>query len=199
MNKFKKELKVQGVDGKLPTMYNMYNKDGKYVGKINYNFEKIQNKWLNGITIFLETQNGKIVMQHRGNTKLNANQDDFCSGHIDNSETVLQTAYREAREELGLKESDIRNLTKILKPIPLNFNGRKFFIQFLYGKVNSKNIKIDNKEVEFYYEEEIEVALKNLREGKTKFPYESNEKEFERIIEEFQKIRQFYKDNQQIR
>ena len=50
INKFKKGLKVKSVDLKLPTMYNMYNEDGKYLGRINPSYEKMQNKWLNGIT-----------------------------------------------------------------------------------------------------------------------------------------------------
>lgn len=190
MNKFKKGLKVKSADLKLPTMYNMYNEDGKYVGKINHSYEKMQNKWLNGVTIFLETQNGKIIMQHRGNTKLNPNQDDFCSGHVDNNETYIQTAYREIKEELGLEEYDVKRLTKILEPIILNFNGRKFYIQFFYGKVNNENIKIDNKEVTSYYEEEVSLAFKRLREGKTKFPYNADEKKFEEIIEEFHRIKE---------
>lgn len=196
INKFKKGLKVKSVDLKLPTMYNMYNEDGKYLGRINPSYEKMQNKWLNGITIFLETQNGNIIMQHRGNTQLNPNEDDFCSGHVNNSETFIQTAYREAKEELGLEENEIKNLTKILNPIPLNFNGRKFFIQFFYGKINSQNIKIDNNEVMSYYEEEISLALEKLRNGKTKFPYNYNKKGFEDIIKELHKIREQIKENQ---
>lgn len=190
MNKFKKGLKVKDIDLKLPTMYKMYTEYGEYVGMINHNYEKQQNKWLNGITILLETQNGKIIMQNRGNTKLNPNQEDFCSGHVDNNETYMQTAYREAKEELGLEEYEIKNLTKILEPIPLNFNGRKFFIQFFYAKVNSENIKIDNEEVTSYHEEEESIAFNRLREGKTKFPYNTNKEKFEEIIKEFQKIKE---------
>jgi len=200
MNKFKENLKIkeEKINGNnLPTMYKIYNKKGKYLGRINHSYEKIQNNWINGICIFLETENGKIVMQHRGNTSLNAKQDDFCSGHVDNDEVYMQAAYREAREELGLEEEKIKYLTKILEPLPLNFEGRKFFIQFFYAKTNSKDIVIDHKEVESYYEEEIELAFNKLREGKTKFPYKGNEEEFEKLIEEVKSIRKRCKSKEQ--
>lgn len=185
MNKFKENLKIKGATikgDKLPTMYNMYDKDGSYIGKINHDYEKMQNRWLKGICIFLETEQGKIIMERRGNTKLNPYEDDFCSGHVEDDEIHIQAAYREAREELGLKETDIENLKLIGEEIPLIFSGRKFLIQFLYGKTNSKKIIIDEKEVSKYYQEEPEIAFQKLREGKTKFPYKGNEKNFEEII-----------------
>lgn len=186
MNNFKERLKVKSVEikeNKFPTMYNMYDEKGSYIGKINHNYEKMQNRWLKGVCIFFETEQGKILMEHRGNTKLNPNEDDFCSGHIEENETYLQAAYREAREELGLMENDIERLTLIGNETPLVFSGRKFFIQFLYGKINSKKIEIDNKEVESYYQEELEIAFQKLRDEKTKFPYKGNEGIFEEIIE----------------
>ena len=186
MKEFRERLKFENVrinGNKFPTMYNMYDENKLYIGKINHNHEKIQNRWLKGISIFFETEQGKILMERRGNTKLNPGEADFCSGHVENEETYMQAAYREAREELGLMEHDIEKLKLIEKEVPLIFSGRKFFIQFLYGKIDSKKIKIDNEEVENYYQEEPEIAFKKLRDGKTKFPYQGREKEFEKIIE----------------
>lgn len=186
MNEFKERIKFKSAEikgNKLPPMYDMYDENGVYVGKINQNYEKMQNRWLKGICIFLETEQGKILMEHRGNTKLNPNEDDFCSGHVEENETYLQAAYREAREELGLMENDIKRLTLIGNETPLIFAGRKFLIQFLYGNIDSKKIKIDNKEVESYYQEEQEIAFQKLRDEKTKFPYKGNEEIFEEIIE----------------
>ncbi len=196
MNKFKKGLKVKSVDLKLPTMYNMYNEDGMYVGKINPSYEKIQNKWLKTITILFETEDEKLLMQQRGNTQLTPNQLDFCSGHVENEETYIQTAYREAKEELGLDYNKISNLTQILEPLPIGYKEKGFFIQFFYGKINSKYIKIDHKEVESYIKEDISLAFQKLRDRKTRFPYNCNEKGFENIIQEFHKIREQIKENQ---
>lgn len=195
MNEFKERLKPKKIvikGNKFPKMYKMYNKKGENIGEINHNYEKMQKKWLKGICIFLETEQGKILMERRGNTKLNPYEDDYCSGHVEDDETYMQAAYREAREELGLQENQIEKLTLIQKEVPLIFAGRKFLIQFLYGKINTKNIKIDNVEVEKYYQEEPEEAFKKLREGKTKFPYKGNEEALEQIIEHvIEKINEF--------
>lgn len=193
MNKFKEKLRVESaqVNGKkLPDMYNVYDKDKQYLGKINQDYEKKQNNWLKGVCVFLETENGKIIMEHRGNTKLNPNEDDYCSGHVDENETSIQAVYREMEEELGLSKEKVTNLTKILEAIPLEFAKRKFFIQFFYAKIKSKDIMIDNKEVESFYEEEKELAFKKLRQGKTKFPYKGNEETFEKLIQEVEKVRE---------
>jgi len=177
----------------------MYNQSQNYIGKINNRYEKMQNRWLKGISIFLITENGKIVMEKRGNVKLNPYEDDFCSGHVEEKngylETYIQAAYREAEEELGLKPYQVKDLTSIQNPVPLVFKDRKFFIQFFCAKIDSKNITKDYKEVKDYYEEDIEQVIKKLREDRTKFPYRQNKDEIEKIIMELESI--IIKDKEQ--
>lgn len=166
MNEFKeklqkeyREFKKATINGKLENYYKVYDSKSNVLGKINTKFEKIQGQWLKGISVFPITEDGKIIFEKRANTKVTPNEVDICSGHVDNEENSIQSAYREMEEELGINSENIELLQEIGNEIPLIFTGnRKFFIQFYMAIVKKSHIDKQDKEVE-------EIFTKELKEG----------------------------------
>ena len=75
--------------------------------------------------------------------------------------------------------------------VPLVFKGnRKFFIQFYASIIEKRSggLELQKEEVDHTEEVPLEEGFRLIREGKTKFPYEGKEEEFEEI---FEAIREF--------
>ena len=199
MNEFKKRLKLtEEIKPKnnKKNYYIMYNEKKQKIGKIYADYEELQNNWLKGVSIFVITEDGKLVIEKRAqDTKLTPGQIDLCSGHRDNDEKGKSSAYRELKEELGIKKRQVLKLKKIRSEVPLIFKGdRKFFIQFYAGiiKQRKSNLELQEEEVSKIEEVPLEEGFELIREGKTKFPYFGREKEFEEI---FEKITEFCKEH----
>ena len=173
--------------------YKLYDDRGNEIGRINPLFEKKQSNWLKGVSIFLLTDDGKLVLEKRSkNTNLTPNDMDLVSGHRDEEEKGKKAAYRELKEELGIKPKKVLALKKVKHETPMVFKGgRNFFISFYVTKLKKKIDYLDFQEAEV--EDVMMVPLQEgfnlIRENKTKFPYTGNEKKFEEI---FEKVELFY-------
>lgn len=212
MNEFKKSLRSEKkvtherkIKSKPQTwqFYKTYKK-GKngnkiYQKKISTKSELNQNDYLGGVSCFIIDQNGNILIEKRGNTKITAGEMDLCSGHIDNNETPTQAMIREYVEELHKGNIDeqeqaryeaLSNLKK-LDELDLVFknkgNERKFFIQFYVMKTKLNKLTIQKEEISDIEWIPMEKAFDLIRQGKTKFPYDKRyEKIFEQVREHYQ-------------
>lgn len=173
--------------------YKLYDERGNEIGRINPLFEKKQSNWLKGVSIFLLTHDGKLVLEKRSkNTNLTPSDIDLVSGHRDEEEKGKKAAYRELKEELGIKKKKVLSLKKVKHETPLVFKGgRNFFISFYVTKLKKQIDYLDFQEAEV--EDVMIVPMQEgfdlIRESKTKFPYSGNEKKFEEI---FKKVELFY-------
>ncbi len=212
MNDFKKSLRSENKERKTKKMENTQQawqffktykkgKSGKktYQKRISTKSELNQNDYLGGVSCFIIDENGNILIEKRGNTKITAGEMDLCSGHIDNNETPTQAMIREYVEELhkgDINEQEqarneaINNLKK-LDELDLVFknkgNERKFFIQFYLMKTKLKRLTIQKEEISDIEWISMEKAFDLIRQGKTKFPYDKRyEKIFEQVREHYQ-------------
>ena len=196
MNEFKMKLKTNKLikPQEEENYYIIYDENKKEIGCINAKYEKMQQQWLKGISVFVITKEGKLILEQRTkNTSITPNEVDLCSGHRDNNEKGKKTAFRELKEELGIRKKRILKLKKIKKEVPLIFKGkRKFYIQFYMAIVNDNKNKIQKSEVDSVIEIPLQEGFEMIRQGKTKFPYVGNEEKFEKIFEKIEK--KFYKE-----
>lgn len=184
--------------------YKTYKKrnDGNkiYQNRISQKSELNQNDYLGGVSCFILDENGNILIEKRGNTKITAGEIDLCSGHIDNNETPTQAMIREYVEELhkgDINEQEqarneaINNLKK-LDELDLVFknkgNERKFFIQFYVMKTELNKLTIQKEEISDIEWISMEKVFELIRQGKTKFPYD---KRYEKI---FKQVREHYQE-----
>lgn len=191
-------------DFKKWQFYKTYKKrnDGNkiYQNRISQKSELSQSDYLGGVSCFILDDNGNILIEKRGNTKITAGEIDLCSGHIDNNETPTQAMIREYVEELhkgDINEQEqarneaINNLKK-LDELDLVFknkgNERKFFIQFYVMKTELKKLTIQKEEISDIEWIPMEKVFELIREGKTKFPYD---KRYEKI---FKQVREHYQE-----
>lgn len=174
--------------------YRLYNELGKEIGWIDPIYEKTQFNYLKGVTLFLLTREGDLILEKRDkNTRLTSGALDAISGHCDNHEKTKKTVYREAKEELGIKKKNITKVKKIATNVPLRFSGeRNFFISFFVSELRKKNkkFKLQKKEVEDVIVMPMQEGFDLIRKNLTKFPYTGNEEIFENI---FRKVELFYK------
>lgn len=180
--------------------YKIYDEKGTEIGRINPLFEKRQSNWLKGVSVFLLTDDGKLVLEKRSkNTKLTPGDIDLVSGHRDEEEKGKEAAYRELKEELGIKKKRVLSLKKIRHETPLVFKGgRNFFISFYVTKLKnkSKNMNFQETEVEDVMIVPLQEGFDLIRQNMTKFPYTGNEKKFEEI---FEKVEEFYRKSSEIK
>ena len=191
-------------DFKKWQFYKTYKKrnDGNkiYQNRISQKSELSQSDYLGGVSCFILDDNGNILIEKRGNTKITAGEIDLCSGHIDNNETPTQAMIREYVEELhkgDIKEQEqarneaINNLKK-LDELDLVFknkgNERKFFIQFYVMKTELNKLTIQKEEISDIEWISMEKVFELIRQGKTKFPYD---KRYEKI---FKQVREHYQE-----
>ena len=174
--------------------YKLYDEKGQEIGQIHPLFEKKQTNWLKGVSVFVLTEDGNLVLEKRSkNTNLTPSDIDLVSGHRDEEEKGKEAAYRELREELGIKRKKVLSLKKVRHETPLVFRGgRNFFISFYVTKLKSsiKNMNFQETEVEDVIILPLQEGFEWIRQNKTKFPYTANEKKFEEI---FEKVEEFYK------
>lgn len=189
MNKSKKLFKSSTGE----KYYKLYDEKGQEIGRINPLFEKKQSNWLKGVSVFVLTEDGKLVLEKRSkNTNLTPSDIDLVSGHRDEEEKGKETAYRKLKEELGIKKKRVLSLKKVRHETPLVFKGgRNFFISFYVTKLKKgiNNMNFQETEVEDVIILPLHEGFELIRQNKTKFPYTGNEKKFEEI---FEKVEEFY-------
>lgn len=185
--------------------YKIYSKGEKgekiYKGRVLKSSELSQFQYLGGVSCFIIDENGNVLIEKRGNTKITSGEIDLCSGHIDNNETPTQAMIHEYIEELHnntqnsnekeqARNEAIDNLKK-LDELDLIFknngNERKFFIQFYVLKTKLKNVTLQKAEVESIEWLPMQEVFEMIRQGKTKFPYDERfESLFKQVEEHYQ-------------
>lgn len=197
---YNKKIKNINVSGnKFPPYYKMYDRDKQYIGWINMKYEKIQNKYLKGVSTFVITRDGNVIVELRSKEcNLTPEKRDLCSGHVDEEERSDNAAYRELEEELGIKKEQRDVFVRNEGEIPLTFGkNRKFFIQFntVIGDFQIDEIRknIQEKEVDDVIAIPIQQCFELIRNGETKFPYKGKEEEFEKVFRSVMQVYQSYK------
>jgi 16S rRNA (adenine1518-N6/adenine1519-N6)-dimethyltransferase len=78
-----------------------------------------EDAWSKGIItriarIFVFNKQGELLIQKRSDDHPSApgKWDQSAAGHVDEGETYLEAAYREAKEEIGIKGIELEELTK---------------------------------------------------------------------------------------
>lgn len=201
--KYKENVKKVNITGnKKPKYYKMYDEDGEYIGWINTKYEKMQNRYLKGVSTFVITDKGEVIIEIRSkDCILTPNQRDLCSGHIDQEEQNDETVYRELKEELGIQKEQIYIFSKNINEIPLIFaRNRKFFIQFntVIGNFDVEQIRkhIQSTEVADVISIPLQDCFELIRSNRTKFPYAGNEERFEEVFQSvIQTYQNFKKEN----
>ena len=95
--------------------YNMYEKDGKLIGRINPKHELRQGKWLQGVSCFVINEKGEVLLEQRTRKGLTPGKIDLVSGHMEKEETAEECMKRELQEEVGInvtKNKQLKQLTQ---------------------------------------------------------------------------------------
>lgn len=172
--------------------YRLYNEKGEEIGRINPIYEKTQTNFVKVISLFLLTQDGKLVLEERNkNTELNPGDIDLISGHRDNQEKGKKTVYRETKEEVGIKKKKMAKPKKVKVNVPLKFSERNFFVNFYVTMLKNKvkKFNLQESEVEDVMLVPMQEGFDLIRKNMTRFQYTGNEAIFEEI---FKKVELFY-------
>lgn len=113
--------------------------------------------------IFIFNSNGELLIQKRSaivNRSPNK-WDHSASGHVDENETYIQAASRELKEEVGIDNVELREITKYYAETTI----KKCFNTIFVGKYGG-NVVIDNYEVSEYKW----VSLTDLAKEMAKHP-----------------------------
>ena len=143
--------------------YKVYDRNRRFIKKINKKDELQEDNYLKGVTCFVINKKGEILIEQRASkSRLMPGELDLCSGHVDNDETYTQAMIREYVEELhsGNKEEkeNARNEAicklKPIKELDLKFKNkgksRNFFIKFYALMTNNTDVSVQE---EHYTEE----------------------------------------------
>ena len=170
--------------------YRVYNKKGKYIKDIDVQDEKqLTDEYLYGVTCFVINEKGEVLMEVRANTELTPGKIDLVSGHVNGAELGLRAVIRELNEEVGIKNIEPNILHKVsssTKPLGFESKGkiRNFLIDFYCLLTNSQNVTaIQEEEVQDLKWIPIEQAFEMIKQGKTKFPKQSQTVDYEPIFE----------------
>ena len=163
---FKSRINVKIKDNS--EYYRVYNKKGKYIKDIDVQDEKqLIDEYLYGVTCFVINEKGEVLMEVRANTELTPGKIDLVSGHVNGAEPGLRAVIRELNEEVGIKNIE-----------------RNFLIDFYCLLTNSQNVTaIQEEEVQDLKWIPIEQAFEMIKQGKTKFPKQSQTVDYEPIFE----------------
>lgn len=110
----------------------------------------------NIVTLFVENENGKLLLQKRSEQK--GGKYGFISGHLQKGETSSQGVIRETKEEMGINidEKDL-NLFYRVKEGQNNFN-----LYYMNKNIDTENLILQKEEVEavkWCSEEEIKLMI----------------------------------------
>lgn len=174
--------------------YKVYDKNGKFLRTIDKSQEKsLTDEFLHGVTCFVINEKGEVLMEVRANTELTPGKVDLVSGHVDGEETPTQTVIRELNEEVGIKNIDssqIRRVSELAKPLGFESKGkiRRFFIDFYCLKTKKHHFTIQPEEVESLKWIPMEEAFEMIKSGKTKFPKQGKNVNYELIFENVRNV-----------
>lgn len=183
--------------------YKVYDKTGKYLYDIDVSQEKeLEDQYLHGVTCFVINENNEVLMEVRSNTELTPGKIDLVSGHVNGDEVGIAAMIRELDEEVGIKGvlgSDIKSVNDLSKPLGFESKGkiRNFHIDFYCLQTKRHHFTIQPEEVESLKWVPMEEAFEMIKAGKTKFPKQEGNINYEKIFEnvrEISKNRNFLKD-----
>lgn len=99
------------------------------------------------VRVIVINSNGDILLQKRGDHVVNhpGKWDQSVGGHVDAGETYLEAAYREMKEEVGIEDVELTEVTKYFTEVPANPPQRRF--NMLYSALYDGVVSIDNDEV----------------------------------------------------
>lgn len=163
-----------------------FDKDGNKTGTIKKG--EYTDDFVKCCSCFVINSKNQVLIEKRGKTVLDAGKLDLCSGHVQSGEVSIQGMIRELQEELGIEESEARNIKNIGK-LYIDFNkvggNFKCITDVFMLKRNEENLKLQDEEVKGIEYYDLEEAINLIREGKIRLPYdESFEKVFEKLEEE---------------
>lgn len=176
--------------------YKVYNIAGKFLKNIDVKDEKnlTSKEFLHGVTCFVINENGEVLMEIRANTELTPCKIDLVSGHVNSNESSKQTVIRELYEEVGISNIEGNNLYKVSDlSKPLGFASgeriRNFFIDFYCLLTKTENItSIQKEEVKSLRWVPMEQAFEMIKNGKTKFPKQSGNVNYEQVFSNVREI-----------
>lgn len=172
--------------------YNVYNKDGKIIDKVNKKDEMNLNSdtWLKAVTCFVLNEKGEVLIEKRVNKGINPGQLDLCSGHVDINETQTQAMIRELGEELGIGLEEAMNVVKVSQDdlkFQIESSGKILnFLGTMYClKRNSSEVSIQKEEIEKIVWLPLEETFELIKSGRTRFPKNFN---YEQIFQNVRNI-----------
>ena len=172
--------------------YNVYNKDGKIIDKVNKKDEMNLNsdRWLKAVTCFVLNEKGEVLIEKRVNKGINPGQLDLCSGHVDINETQTQAMIRELGEELGIGLEEAMNVVKVSQDdlkFQIESSGKILnFLGTMYClKRNSSEVSIQKEEIEKIVWLPLEETFELIKSGRTRFPKNFN---YEQIFQNVRNI-----------
>jgi len=153
-----------------------------------------QNPWIKCASCFvIDKKTGKILFEKRGKRVIDPGKLDLCSGHLRHGEVPAQGMIRELNEELSIdfnhsiKMSRIGEVKVDYTNLP-NESQRKnlkcFVTVFALALEDVSMIKTDPKEVEGIGWMDYGDAIKFIKFGMTRLPYNDNtEKQYLKVFQ----------------
>ena len=169
--------------------YKVYGKDGKFLKEIDIQDEKkLTDEFLYGVTCFVINENNEVLMEVRANTELTPGKIDLVSGHVNGNEQGMRAIIRELNEEVGILNVGPNMLHKVsglAKPLGFESRGkiRNFFIDFYCLLTKAENVtSMQKEEVKSLKWVPMEQAFGMIKSGKTKFPKQAENVNYEQIF-----------------
>ena len=151
--------------------------------------KKLTDEFLYGVTCFVINENEEVLMEVRANTELTPGKIDLVSGHVNGNEQGMKAVIRELNEEVGIVNvgpNRLHKVSRLAKPLGFESRGntRNFFIDFYCLLTKTENVtSMQKEEVKSLKWVPMEQAFEMLRSGKTKFPKQAENVNYEQIFE----------------
>lgn len=106
-----------------------------------------------------------LLIKHKGSGHWS-----FPKGHKEKGESDIETARRELMEETGINDVDMDETTVLVEKYSIESNGQIIDkkVRFYPGKVNAKEVSLQEDEIEDYRWQKYEDAIKTLTHKETR-------------------------------
>ena len=148
----------------------LFTKEGERAGS-SEKVEALKAGHIRGVArILIFNDVGKVFLQKRNKDKQVAPNtwDISVGGHVDEGETFAEAAKREAQEELGIQNLELKEITTFYLEEPSKYGTGKSF-DTLYSAVYSEEIRLREEEIQDGEWVDLDTLRKEIKKSPEKF------------------------------